>query len=122
MEKSENIAISVEESRYLKGKRAQVMQIVLLTVGLKQVLFLNYSESLVKKDGLTKLPVPEKATKEIISTYLLDIAVTAEKVTNTFWLGKTPKEPKTGQGAAKLFTEKSINRKSRFRFFIFAYL
>ena len=123
MEKSEKIAINVEESRCLKGKKVPVMPIVLLMVALKPALFLSYSENRVKKDGLTKLPVPEKATKEIISTYLLGIAaVMAEKVTNTFWLDKTLKESKTGQGAAKLFTAKNINRKYPLRFFIFAYL
>ncbi len=122
MEKSEKIAINVEESLCLKGKKVPVMPIVLLMVALKPALFLNYSENRVKKDGLTKLPVPEKATKEIISTYLLGIAVMAEKVTNTFWLDKTLKESKTGQGAAKLFTAKNINRKYRLRFFIFASL
>jgi hypothetical protein len=122
VEKSEKIAINVEESLCLKGKKVPVMPIVLLMVALKPALFLNYSENRVKKDGLTKLPVPEKATKEIISTYLLGIAVMAEKVTNTFWLDKTLKESKTGQGAAKLFTAKNINRKYRLRFFIFASL
>jgi hypothetical protein len=122
VEKSENTAINVEESPYLKRKEVLAMPIVLLMAALKQVLFLNYLENRVKKDGLIKLLVQEKAIKETISVYLLGIVAMVEKATNVFWRGKTPNEPKADQEATKRFTAKNINRKYRLGFFIFAYL
>jgi hypothetical protein len=122
VEKREKTAINGEESLYLKGSKAPAMPIVLLVVVLKRVLFLNYLENRAKKDGLTKHPVQEKATKEIISAYLPGTVAMAEKVTKVFWPNKTPKEPKIGHVAVKRFIAKNINRKYRLGFFIFAYL